>query len=56
MNQDLSDISLRCPHCKNTDKKMLELLVDSPTTRIIYCVVCSKTTYVGKEKDGKDNR
>ena len=47
--------TLYCKHCGNADESMLEVLVNSDETKLIYCIVCSKTTYIRKEH-GEDNR
>ena len=47
---------LYCKQCGNAAQDMLEILVDGKSGLIIYCVVCSKTTYLLKRKlHGKDH-
>ena len=45
-----------CVKCGNAAQDMLEILVDGQNGIVIYCTVCSKTTYLLKRKmHGKDN-
>lgn len=32
-----------CPHCTNSDKSMIELLVDTKLIKIYLCAVCGKS-------------
>ena len=34
---------MTCPHCTNSDKSMIELLINTPLIKIYRCEVCSKS-------------
>jgi DNA-directed RNA polymerase subunit RPC12/RpoP len=46
MNQEIV-----CPHCSNSDERMLELEVVSNKLEVWYCGVCSKLFSLVKEKN-----
>jgi transposase-like protein len=41
----------KCPHCRNDDQSMIELILHDNGIKMYLCSVCSKTFIIEKENE-----